>query len=173
MEKLNEDCGCGSTTNNIRSYADSTASRHSTDPLVGKRVNLVDGRSGLVDDSIRNNTGEVIGYVIEGDRGSYRVFKNKISGIVQESGEAFATLPSVPGMGNVVPPTPGKEGSGDQFPTLTAGTPAAKGKKKKMKDFAGTTEDKKKETVKRTPDPLDVSLMDFKTFISKGKKSQN
>ena len=42
-----------------------------------------------------------------------------------------------------------------------------------MKDFTGTTENKKKETVKRTPDPLDVSLMDFKTFISKGKKSQN
>jgi hypothetical protein len=156
MKELNEDCGCGSTTNNIRSYNDSSRSKYSQDPLVGKMVNLVDGRTGLVDDSIRNNTGEVIGYVIEGDRGSYRVFKNKISGIIQESGGPLATLPSVPGMGNVVPPTPGKEGSGDQFPSLTAGTPAAKGKKKD----------------KKTPNPIDTSLMDFKTFVNKSKKAQ-
>ena len=68
-EELNEDCGCQSTTDTIRTFTTPTYSRFEPDPLVGKRVNLSDGRSGLVDDSIRNNTGEVIGYVIEGDRG--------------------------------------------------------------------------------------------------------
>lgn len=170
-EELNEDCGCGSTTDNIRSYTGSSTPRYSQDPLVGKTVSLVDGRRGIVDDSIRNNTGEVIGYVIEGDRGSYRVFKNKISGVLDESGGAFASLPGTPGMGNVVPPTPGKEGSGDQFPSLTAGTPAAKGKKKKSKmDPLVVDSD---QTVKRTPAPLDTSLMDFKTFLSKTKGLQN
>jgi hypothetical protein len=172
-EELNEDCGCGSTTDNIRSYTGSSTPKYSQDPLVGKKVSLVDGRSGMVDDSIRNNTGEVIGYVIEGDRGSYRVFKNKISGLLSESGGAFASLPSTPGMGNVVPPTPEKEGSGDQFPSLSVGTPAAKGKKKKrMTDFAGTTGSVEKTTTARTPNPLDMSLMDFKTFVTNSKKNQ-
>ena len=171
-EELNEDCGCGSTTDNIRSYTSYASPKYSQDPLVGKMVSLIDGRKGKVDDSIRNNTGEVIGYVIEGDRGTYRVFKNKISGMLDESGGAFASLPSTPGMGNVVPPTPGKEGSGDQFPTLTAGTPAAKGKKKnKLNDFAGVTGASKKN--KPTPNPIDTSLMDFNTFISNSKKNQS
>ena len=110
----------------------------------------------MVDDSIRNNTGEVIGYVIEGDRGSYRVFKNKISGIIQESGEALASLANTPGMGNVKPPLPdGTPGSGDQFTSLSAGTPAAKRKKGK-----------------KNPNPLDTSLMDFKAFIQSSSKNQ-
>jgi hypothetical protein len=170
-EELNEDCGCGSTSDNIRSFSAPPTSRFSPDPLVGKRVNLVDGRSGLVDDSIRNNTGEVIGYVIEGDRGSYRVFKNKISEVINESGGAFASLAATPGMGNVVPPTPGKEGSGDQFPTLTAGTQAAgKGKKKKYKNImlgSNETDDQK-----RTKDPLDTSLLSFSDFLKRTKKNQ-
>ena len=130
MEELNEDCGCGGTTDNIRGYNNTSAIKYSQDPLVGKRVSLVDGRSGRVDDSIRNNTGDVIGYVIEGDRGNYRVFKDKISGPIEESGGAMASLSSTPGMGEVVPPGPNKTGSGDQFPSLTVGTPAAKKKKK-------------------------------------------
>lgn len=160
MEELNEDCGCGDTTNNIRSYTGAPASRYSQDPLVGKKVSLVDGRSGMVDDSIRNNTGEVIGYVIEGDRGSYRVFKNKISGIIKESGEALASLSNTPGMGDVKPPLPdGTPGSGDQFTSLSAGTHAAKGKKGKSKN-------------PMMPKPLDTSLMDFKAFLKSSSKNQ-
>lgn len=156
-EELNEDCGCGSTSDNIRSYNTQSYSRHDQDPLVGKRVSLVDGRSGRVDDSIRNSTGEVIGYVIEGDRGMYRVFKDKIANQVSESGGAMASLGSTPGMGNVVPPGPGnKEGSGDQFPSLTVGTPAAKKKKKKAP----------KES------PISNSLMDFKSFMKSSKANQ-
>jgi hypothetical protein len=156
-EKLDEDCGCGGTTDSIRNFtsASTTASRYNQDPLVGTRVNLVDGRTGKVDDSIRNNTGEVIGYVIEGDRGTYRVFKNKISGPIEEGEGAMASLSATPGMGNVIPPGPGRTGSGDQFPSLSVGTPAAK-KKKKKKD----------------PNPTDTSLMDFKTFLNKTKGNQ-
>jgi hypothetical protein len=116
-EKLDEDCGCGGTTDSIRSFTNASASRYDQDPLVGMRVNLVDGRSGKVDDSIRNNTGEVIGYVIEGDRGTYRVFKNKIAGPISEGEGAMASLTATPGMGNVIPPGPGRTGSGDQFPS--------------------------------------------------------
>jgi hypothetical protein len=35
-------------------------------------------------------------------------------------------------MGNVNPPTASSEGSGDQFGTVTAGTPAARKEKKKL-----------------------------------------
>jgi hypothetical protein len=158
MEELKEDCGCGGTTDNIRGYNNTSAIKYSKDPLVGRRVNLVDGRSGMVDDSIRNSTGEVIGYVIEGDRGNYRVFKDKISGPIEESGGAMASLGSTPGMGNVVPPTPNKTGSGDQFPSLTVGTPAAKNKKKKKEDS--------------NKNPLDSSVMDYKSFLDKSKSNQ-
>ena len=141
MENINEkeDCGCGSTTNNIRDYEGSRSRTYDSDPLVGKRVSLIDGRSGRVDDSIRNSVGEVIGYVIEGDRGVYRVFKDKIINPIDESGP-MATL-----------------ASGDQFPSINVGTPAAKKKNKKNK---------------ATPNPIDTSLMDFKSFISNSKGSQ-
>ena len=54
----------------------------------------------------------------------------------------LATLGTVGGMGNPAPPSaagatnagfynPGNQGSGDKFPSLTAGTPAARTKKKK------------------------------------------
>jgi hypothetical protein len=43
----------------------------------------------------------------------------------------MASLDAVPGMGEVQPPTRDSIGSGDQFPALTVGTPAAKGGKKK------------------------------------------
>jgi hypothetical protein len=158
MEKLDEDCGCGSTANNIRDYDGYKPRKYDSDPLVGKRVSLTDGRSGKVDDSIRNSVGEVIGYVIEGDRGVYRVFKDKIINSVDESG-AMATLSSTPGMGEIVPPTPGKPGSGDQFPTLTVGTPAAKDKKKDKKD-------------KKDDNPISSSLMNFKLFIKNSRSTQ-
>lgn len=55
----------------------------------------------------------------------------------------LATLGNTPGMGNVQPPMNGGtnagfyndslNGSGDKFPSLTAGTPAAKAKKMKSK----------------------------------------
>ena len=162
-EELNEDCGCGSNTEDIRSFTGSATPRYSQDPLVGKNVSLSDGRKGLVDDSIRNGTGEVIGYVIEGNMGKYRVFKNKIAGVLDESGGPMATLPQVPGMGNVVPPTRGKEGSGDQFPSLTVGTPAASNKKKIKKES---------KEPKKDPNPIDTSLMNYKSFISSSKKNQ-
>lgn len=160
-EELNEGCGCTDTTENIRSFnTNSTPSKYSQDPLVGKRVSLVDGRKGLVDDSIRNNTGEVIGYVIEGDKGNYRVFKNKIAGLLDESGAPMASLQATPGMGDVIPPgAGGKEGSGDQFPSLTVGTPAAK--------------DKKKDKTKKDPNPISSSIMDFTTFLKTTKKNQD
>jgi hypothetical protein len=157
MEELNEDCGCGSTTDNIRSFnTSSTPSKYNPDPLVGKKVNLTDGRRGLVDDSIRNSTGEVIGYVIEGDMGKYRVFSNKIKGI-DESGEALATLPAVPGMGSPKPPMPdGTPGSGDRWDSVGM----TQGKKKK------------KDKDKKQPNTFSSSLMDFKSFIRNTKKNQ-
>lgn len=162
MEELNEDCGCGQSAQNIRSYE--SHSKYSIDPMVGKSVSLVDGRTGKVDDSIRNNTGEVIGYVIEGSEGSYRIFKNKIGNVLDEQ-EAVAapaagltSLANVQGMGDPTPPGPGgKIGSGDKFPSLTVGTPAAKEEKKK----------------KKSSEPKNNSLMDFNTFLKKSKGLEN
>lgn len=156
---MSDDCGCGSATENIRDYNNYGSSKYDQDPLVGKMVSLVDGRSGRVDDSIRNSVGEVIGYVIEGQRGMYRVFKDKIQNPLDEQGEGMASLAGTPGMGDVVPPMPGKEGSGDQFPSLAIGTPAARNKKKKK-------------TTKETPNPISSTLMDFRSFLSSSKKNQ-
>lgn len=154
-----QDCGCGGTSENIRGYDSySTRSKYDMDPLVGKRVSLVDGRIGLVDDSIRNSVGEVIGYIIEGERGMYRVFKDKIAAEIDEGGGAMASLAGTPGMGPVVPPGPGRTGSGDQFPSLTVGTPAAKKKKKKAS--------------KENPSPISNSLMDFRSFMRSSKSNQ-
>jgi len=164
-KELNEDCGCNSTTENIRSASTASTSRYSQDALVGKSVSLVDGRSGKVDDSIRNNTGEVIGYVIEGDKGNYRIFKNKISGVLDESG-AMATLASTPGQGDVMPPLPGgAPGSGDQFPTLTAGTPAAKKANKEAKA-------KDKKVYQKEKDPTDTSVLSYEAFLKNSKLNQ-
>jgi hypothetical protein len=63
-----------------------------------------------------------------------------------DMGGGFASLDSTPGMGNVATPQmdgtnsdfySGKVGSGDKFPTLTVGTPAAKkrGNKRLFKSF--------------------------------------
>jgi len=77
---------------------------------------------------------------------------------MDEGGGAMASLAGTPGMGNVVPPGPGKFGSGDQFPSLTVGTPAAKKKKKKVS--------------KENPSPISNSLMSFKTFMKNTKSNQ-
>ena len=167
-EKIDEGCGCGgNSTENIRNYNNyNSNSKYSQDPLVGKRVNLVDGRSGMVDDSIRNNNGEVIGYVIEGDKGKYRVFKNKIAesidldeqdGGMGGDGGAFASLDSTPGMGDIHPPIGDQEGSGDVFPSIGF----TKGMSKKRK--------KKKKT---SGNMFDTSLMDFDSFIKNSKRNQ-
>jgi hypothetical protein len=130
-QKINEDCGCtgSSSEYNPRPIG---AYPH-PDPNLGKMATLADGRSGTINDSIRNSNGEVIGYVMNNERGSFRVFKDKVTNIY-ESGEAMASLDSTPGMGDIQAPTRTSPGSGDQFPSLTAGTPAAKGKKKSSKE---------------------------------------
>ncbi len=160
MEELNEDCGCGGTSSTIRDYESHVNyNSYDKDPWIGMNAYLRDGRTGKIDDSIRNNTGQVIGYVIEGERGSFRVFKDKIDR-VEESEGAMASLGNTPGMGNPAMPTPdGKPGSGDKFPSLTVGTPAAKTKRKKSED-----DEDEDEGVKRSG-----SLLDFKAFIKKGK----
>lgn len=155
---MSEDCGCGSATENIRDYNDYNSNRYNNDPLIGKNVSLFDGRKGKINDAIRDNKGEVIGYVIEGERGMYRVFKDKIEKEIDESVGPMASLGSTPGMGDVIPPGPGRTGSGDQFPTLTAGTPAAKKKKRKVS--------------KETSNPIDSSIMDFKSFLKNSKTNQ-
>ena len=76
---------------------------------------------------------------------------------MEEGGGAMASLAGTPGMGDIAPPGPGRTGSGDQFPSLTIGTPAA-GKKKKKKDS--------------NKSPLDSSVMDYKSFLSNSKKNQ-
>jgi hypothetical protein len=117
---------------------------------------LSDGRSGTINDSIRNSNGEVIGYVMNNERGSFRVFKDKVTSIY-ESGEAMASLDSTPGMGNIQAPTRTSPGSGDQFPSLTAGTPAAKGKKKTSKE----------EDENKTSNKLLMSWNDFRKKMTK------
>lgn len=79
-----------------------------------------------------------------------------------DMGGGFASLDSTPGMGPVVAPGAGGTnadfyngpvGSGDKFPTLTAGTPAARKKTKKKK--------------------RDRVVKDFGTFVEAMKKMQN
>jgi len=161
-EELNEDCGCNGQTEStgITRLQDFQSSN---DPLVGRKVSLIDGRTGKIDDSIKNSRNEVIGYVIEGDKGPFRVFKDKIAEI-DESG-AMAGVQTTAGMGNVAPPQPGGgKGSGDYFPTLDAGTPAAKKKEKAKKK----EQDKPKEK-----DNYSMGLMDWKAFSKSMKTFQN
>lgn len=129
-KSINEGCGCG----NKAQSQEVIKKTYQQDPNLGKIADILDGRKGTINDSIRNSRGEVIGYVLNNDNGAFRVFKDKVSRIYESEG-AMATLPNVQGMGEVQAPTRDSAGSGDQFPTLTAGTPAAKKTKgKKSKD---------------------------------------
>ena len=127
-QKINEGCGCGGGSSSAQPSANIVREQ---DPAVGKQASLLDGRTGTINDSIRNSRGEVIGYVLNNDNGAFRVFKEKVTNIYESEG-AMASLDATPGMGEVAPPTKDSVGSGDVFPSLTAGTGAAKkGKKKK------------------------------------------
>ncbi len=128
-KKINEGCGCGGGSSVTK--ASPNIPTREIDPSIGKMASLFDGRNGRIDDSIRNSRGEVIGYVMNNEKGTFRVFKDKVSDIYESEG-AMASLDATPGMGEVAPPTRTSTGSGDVFPSLTTGTPAAKkGKKKK------------------------------------------
>jgi hypothetical protein len=118
-------------------------------------ASLVDGRNGRIDDSIRNSRGEVIGYVMNNEKGTFRVFKDKVSDIYESEG-AMASLDATPGMGEVAPPTRTSTGSGDVFPSLTAGTGSAKGGKKKKESK-----------------PLSKSVLDWNSFKKNMLKNQN
>jgi hypothetical protein len=149
-EKINEDCGCGGGGG---STPVNTPVRE-IDPAVGKMASLADGRNGKINDSIRNSRGEVIGYVMNNERGTFRVFKDKVTNIYESEG-GMASLDSTPGMGEVQPPTRTSDGSGDVFPALTAGTGSAKkGKKKSNK-------------------PLPKSVLDWETFRKNMLKNQS
>lgn len=148
---INEGCGCGK-----KAQSQTFVQKANQDPNLGKVAEILDGRSGTINDSIRNSRGEVIGYVLNNNNGTFRVFKDKVSKIYESEG-AMATLPNVQGMGEVQAPTRDSAGSGDQFPTLTAGTPAAKKSKGKKS--------------KNEP-ALANSVMNWKTFRKEMLKSQ-
>ena len=152
-KKINEGCGCGGGTNVTK--ASPNIPVREADPSVGKMASLVDGRNGRIDDSIRNSRGEVIGYVMNNEKGTFRVFKDKVSDIYESEG-AMASLDATPGMGEVAPPTRTSTGSGDVFPSLTAGTGSAKGGKKKKESK-----------------PLPKSVLDWNSFKKNKLKNQN
>lgn len=132
-QKINEGCGCGGSSSS--SQQPSYQVTREADPAVGKQASLLDGRIGTINDSIRNSRGEVIGYVLNNPNGSFRVFKDKVTNIYESEG-AMASLDATPGMGEIAPPTKDSVGSGDVFPSLTAGTGAAKKGKKKTKSIS-------------------------------------
>lgn len=150
-ERIDEECGCGGSGST--DTQPSIQSRE-VDPSVGKMASLSDGRNGKINDSIRNSRGEVIGYVMNNEKGTFRVFKDKVSNIYENEG-GMASLEATPGMGEVQPPTRTSDGSGDVFPSLTTGTGAAKkGKKKESKG-------------------LPKSVLDWNSFRKNMLKNQN
>jgi hypothetical protein len=151
-KKINEGCGCGGGSSETKTSPNIPT--READPSIGKMASLVDGRNGRIDDSIRNSRGEVIGYVMNNEKGTFRVFKDKVSDIYESEG-AMASLDATPGMGEVAPPTRTSTGSGDAFPSLTTGTGASKkGKKKESK-------------------PLPKSVLDWNSFKKNMLKNQN
>ena len=115
-KKINEDCGCGGTPSQeprTRPVSKDLSERH-----IGKVAQLFDGRQAMVDDSIRNSKGEVIGYILTSPKGAFRVFKDKIQ-CFSESAD-MGSLAATVGQGSVTPPSRGHEGSGDQFPSIGA-----------------------------------------------------
>jgi hypothetical protein len=138
-QNINEGCGCGASSSS-NPQASANVAREQ-DPAIGKNASLMDGRTGTINDSIRNSRGEVIGYVMNNDNGAFRVFKDKVANIFESEG-AMASLDATPGMGEIAPPTKDSLGSGDVFPSLTAGTGAAKkGKKKATKSLSNSVMD--------------------------------
>lgn len=153
IKKLNEDCGCGGGSTPEAKSA--PVSKAQSDPQVGKTAFLFDGRKALVNDSIKNSDGQTIGYVLNSGSGAYRVFKDKIQYFTESEG-GMSTLDATIGMGNVVAPTSDHIGSGDKFPSLNAGTPAAKKSKAAQKKNRFTS-----------------TLMDFTQFSKRMKSFQN
>lgn len=144
-QNINEGCGCGGNkqeTGNTKNSLPFIPPSNSQDPNVGRFATVKDGRSGTINDSIRNSSGDVIGYVINNERGNFRVFRDNITQISESEG-AMSSLAATPGMGEVAPPTRTSTGSGDQFPSLNVGTPAAKGKKEKSKKTSDDDVDRK------------------------------
>jgi hypothetical protein len=154
-EKLNEDCGCGGgSTPEARMRP---VSKDQRNPNLGKIANLADGRKGLVDDSIRNSTGEIIGYVLTNEKGAFRVFKDKVEYFTESTG-AMSSLGATVGMGPVTPPTPTSTGSGDQFPTIGGGK--------------GPVKETPKQKKARKENRFTSNLMDFSSFLKTSKNFQ-
>jgi hypothetical protein len=150
-ERIDEECGCGGSGSSDTRV---NIQFREIDPSVGKMASLSDGRNGKINDSIRNSRGEVIGYVMNNEKGTFRVFKDKVTSIYENEG-GMASLDATPGMGEVQPPTKTSDGSGDVFPSLTAGTGASKkGKKKESKG-------------------LSKSVLDWNSFRKNMLKNQN
>lgn len=152
-EKLNEDCGCGGgSTPEARMRP---VSKNTGNPNHGKIANLIDGRKGVVDDSIRNSTGDIIGYVLTNEKGAFRVFKDKVEYFTESSG-AMSSLGATVGMGPVTPPTQTSTGSGDQFPTIGGGK--------------GPVKETPKQKKARKENRYTSKLMDFSNFLKTSKK---
>ena len=153
-EKLNEDCGCGEkSTGEPRIRPES---KDLSEKNIGKMATLFDGRQALVDDSIRNSKGEVIGYVLTNNKGAFRVFKDKIENF-SESAD-MGSLGSMNGQGSVMPPSATHDGSGDQFPSIGFGSNTKK----------QTAKDKKE----RKKNQFSNKLMDFNSFSKKMRSFQ-
>ena len=156
IKKLNEDCGCSGSTPSSEPKQ-KPISKDLSNSNVGKVATLFDGRQALVNDSIRNSSGQIIGYVLNDNRGAFRVFKDKIQNFSESEG-AMSSLSATVGIGNVIAPTADHVGSGDKFPSLDVGTPAAKPDKKIASG--------------RKKNQFTNVLMDFTTFSKKFKGFQ-
>jgi len=142
---VNEDCNCGENGQAIQNSLPTFNKEVSS--MEGKNVLLKDGRSGLIDDSIRNSRGEIIGYVLTGNSGPFRVYKEKVERIIDEQFDGAASLDATPGMGEIEFPTADHVGSGDVF--SSAGYIPSKKNKKKSN-----------------------TLLSWEKFLKKAKKSQ-
>lgn len=152
-EKINEDCGCGGGSSPEPKMR--PVSKDQRNPNLGKIANLSDGRKGTVDDSIRNSTGDIIGYVLTNEKGAFRVFKDKVEYFTESSG-AMSSLGATVGMGPVTPPTSTSTGSGDQFPTIGGGK--------------GPVKETPQQKKARKENRYSTKVLDFSNFIKTSKK---
>ena len=155
IKKINEDCGCGGKP--APEARIKPVSKNLSENNVGKMALLVDGRQALVDDSIKNSSGEVIGYVLTNERGAFRVFKDKVQNFYESEG-AMSSLSATIGQGNVVAPTSNSLGSGDKFPTIGGGNGPVDSTPKQKKD--------------RKKNQFTNNLLDFTAFSKKMKGFQ-